>query len=249
MQVRETTPRKKLTVGNAALKHRTPDFIDTLRIRETPEGVDIALRVAGPVVRAAALGIDSLIKGALYLALTPLLAFAGLGLGLLLLGMFLLEWFYPVFFELLRGATPGKRAMGLKVVQDDGAPVGPAASVIRNLLRVVDFLPLFYGAGLVSTLVDRDFRRLGDLAAGTLVVHVDRPATRREIPLYEPLAPPHPLPLETQQAILDYAERSPRLSPQRRAELAETLAWLSHRKGRAAEEALLGYANYLIRGR
>lgn len=207
------------------------------------------LRVAGPVVRAAALGIDTLIKGALYLALTPLLGFSGLGLGMVLLGMFLLEWFYPVLFEIWRGATPGKRAMGLMVVQDDGTPVIPAASVIRNILRVVDFLPLFYGAGLVSTLVDRDFRRLGDLAAGTLVVHVEPRPSRGEIPQHPPRPLPRTLPLETQQAILDYAERSPRLSPQRRAELAEALSWLSDRKGTAAEDAVLGYANFLARGR
>ena len=104
-----------------------------------------------------------------------MLALAGLGQGLMLLGFFLLEWFYPVFFELRSGATPGKRAMGLRVVHDDGTPVGAVASVIRNLLRVADFLPLFYAAGLVSCLVDRDFRRLGDLAAGTLVVHSEPP--------------------------------------------------------------------------
>ena len=110
--------------------------IDSLRFQETPEGIDLELRLAGPVVRAAALGIDTLIKGVLYLALTPLLAFSGLGVGLVLLGVLLIEWFYPVFFEIRRGATPGKRAMGLAVVQDDGTPVGPASSVIRNLLRV-----------------------------------------------------------------------------------------------------------------
>lgn len=235
--------------GNLVLKHETQDLVDTLRVQETPEGVDMELRVAGPVVRAAALAIDTLIKGGLYVALTPLIAFSGLGLGLMLLGMFFLEWFYPVFFELLRGATPGKRVMRLQVVQDDGTPVAPAASVIRNLLRAVDFLPLFYGAGLVSTLVDRNFRRLGDLAAGTLVVHVESRSPRGEVPHHEPLPPPRPLALETQQAILDFAERSSGLSPQRREELAEALSWLSHCKGAAAQEAVLGYANYLVRGR
>lgn len=211
--------------------------------------MDIELRTAGPVVRAVALAIDTLIKGALYLALAPFLAFSGLGVGLALLGAFLLEWFYPVLFEVLRGATPGKRAMGLMVVQDDGTPVGAAASVIRNLLRVVDFLPLFYGAGLVSTLVDRDFRRLGDLAAGTLVVHVERRLERGDIPDEEPLPLPRPLPIQVQQAILDYAERSTRLSTERRAELAEALSWLSQCKGAAGEKAVLGYASYLARGR
>jgi uncharacterized RDD family membrane protein YckC len=207
------------------------------------------LRVAGPLVRAAALGIDTLIKGALFLALVPSLAFSGFGIGLVLLGMLLLEWFYPVLFELLWGATPGKRAMGLAVVQDDGTPVAPGSSVIRNLLRAVDFLPLFYGAGLVSTLVDPDFRRLGDLAAGTLVVHVERRVGRAGIPDRPPAPLPRALPLQMQQAILDYAERSRGLSAERRVELAETLSWLSGRKGPAADEALLGYASYLVRGR
>lgn len=223
--------------------------IDTLRVHETPEGVDLTLRTAGPVVRAAALAIDGLIKGALYLALLPLIAFAGFGLGLLLLGMFLVEWFYPVFFELRSGATPGKRAMGLAVVADDGTPVTPAASLIRNLLRVADFLPLAYGAGLACMLIDRDFRRLGDLAAGTLVIHANPTTEGRDIPQESPIALPRPLPLDVQQAILDYAERSARLSAERRTELAEALSQLSGQHGKAAERTLLGYANWLARGR
>jgi uncharacterized RDD family membrane protein YckC len=230
-----------------ASEYRTP--IDTLRIHETPEGVDLELRVAGPVVRAAALAIDTLLRAALYLALTPLLTFSGVGIGLALLGFFLLEWFYPVFFELRSGSTPGKRAMGLAVVHDDGTPVGPAASLIRNLLRVADFLPMFYAAGLASCLLDRDFRRLGDLAAGTLVVHVEPPLKpqaipeRPAIPLSLQLAP------ETQQAVLAFAERSPRLSDARRAELAEVLIGPLGHRGEAAAEALLGHANWLARGR
>jgi uncharacterized RDD family membrane protein YckC len=207
------------------------------------------LSAAGPLVRAAALAIDGLIKGALYLALVPLAAFSGLGLGFLFLGVFLLEWFYPVYFELRSGATPGKRAMGLAVVADDGTPLTPAASLIRNLLRVVDFLPLAYGAGLVCSLADRDFRRLGDLAAGTLVVHARTASLPRVIPRREAAAPPLRLPIELQLAILDYAERCHRLSPQRRAELAAILSPLHGRRGQAAEQALLGYANWLLGGR
>ncbi len=85
---------------------------------------------------------------------------------------FLLEWLYPVAFELTRwGATPGKRALGLKVVMDNGLPVTPAASLTRNLLRVADFLPFLYGFATVCLLTRRDFKRLGDLAAATLVVY------------------------------------------------------------------------------
>jgi len=200
-------------------------------------------------VRAAALAIDSLIKGAIYLALSPLVALSGLGTGLLLLGGFLLEWFYPVFFELLSGATPGKRAMGLAVVAEDGTPVTAGASLIRNLLRVVDFLPVAYGAGLVCCLIDSNFRRLGDLAAGTLVVYVRPPGKVGDIPLHDPIPLPRALPLELQQAILAYAERGPRLSAERRTELAESLSGITKEHGEAAEQTLLGYANWLIRGR
>jgi uncharacterized RDD family membrane protein YckC len=200
------------------------------------------------VVRAAALAIDSLIKGALYMALLPLGAFSGLGTGLLLLGMFLVEWFYPVFFELRSGATPGKRALGLAVVADDGTPIRPASSLIRNLLRAADFLPLAYGAGLVCMLIDRDFRRLGDLAAGTLVVYV-RPASRpSEIPPAEAEPLPGDMPLDVQQAILAYAERSSRLSPDRRAELAQVLTRNTETGDKTAEESLVGWANWLARG-
>jgi uncharacterized RDD family membrane protein YckC len=201
------------------------------------------------VVRAAALVIDGLIKGALYLALVPLAAFSGLGLGLLFLGVFLIEWFYPVYFELRSAATPGKRALGLAVVADDGTPVTPAASLIRNLLRVMDFLPFAYGAGLLCTLTDPHFRRLGDLTAGTLVVHARPGGAGRDIPRREPIMPPSPLPLELQQAILDYAERSQRLSAQRREELARVLGGLAGKEGGGAEMTLLGYANWLVRGR
>ena len=145
-------------------------------------------------------------------------------------------------------ATPGKRAMGLAVVADDGTPVTAAASLIRNLLRAVDFLPIAYGTGLVCMLIDRNFRRLGDLAAGTLVVHVRLPRKAGEIPLCEPIPLPRALPLEVQQAILGYAERGPDLSPERRAELAGTLSGVTGQRGESAEQVLLGYANWLTRG-
>jgi uncharacterized RDD family membrane protein YckC len=226
-------------------------MIDTLRIFETPEGVDLELRLAGPAPRAAALAIDWAIRLALYLALTPLMALSGLGIGLYLLALFLLEWFYPVFFELRSGATPGKKAMGLVVVQADGTPVGPSASVIRNLLRAVDFLPFLYGTGLVSMLLDRDFRRLGDLAADTVVVYADRAPGERHIPEQPPLAPSGHLDTELQQAILDLAERSPRLSRARCAELAALVIGDGKRDEHSDEsvDELLGLANWIARGR
>ena len=229
--------------------------IDTLRTNETPEGVALDLRVAGPAARAVALLVDSVIRFGLYAILLPVAGLSGLGMGLMLLGFFLLEWFYPVVFEVWTGATPGKRSMGLAVVHDDGTPVTLRASMIRNLLRVVDFLPLFYGVGLVSTLVDRDFRRLGDLAAGTLVIYTDAALPEREMPKAAPTMPPRGLALPAQQAILAFAERAGRLSVERREELARGLlarlgeAPAGEPGGAGASERVMGYASWLARGR
>jgi len=222
--------------------------LDTIRFNETPEGVDLGLRVAGPVPRGLAFLLDAVVRGALYLALTLLMAFAGVGLGLMLLGFFLLEWFYPVLFEITKGATPGKSAMGLTVVHDDGTPVGLSASMIRNLLRVLDFMPVLYGVGLVSCLVDRDFRRLGDLAAGTLVVHRERRRPVAAIPQIASRPPPPGLDLATQQAILSFVERGSRLSTARRVELAEILTADTGHRGPAAVDQVTGWASWLARG-
>ncbi|MBK1723289.1 RDD family protein [Thiocystis violacea] len=220
--------------------------IDTIRFNETPEGIDLGLRVAGPVPRALAFVLDGVIRAGLYLALTPLIVLADVGAGLMLLAFFLLEWFYPVVFEVWKGTTPGKRAMGLIVAHDDGTPVGLPASMIRNLLRVVDFLPVLYGIGLISLLIDRDFRRLGDLAAGTLVLHAERRTASRAAVSATPIAPPHRLSTETQQAILSFAERGERLSEARRIELAEIL---THEQGARAVDLARGWASWLARGR
>jgi uncharacterized RDD family membrane protein YckC len=242
--------------------------VDTIRLNETPEGVDLGLRVAGPAPRALALATDGAIRLIIYLVLSPLMALSGFGVGLALIAAFLLDWLYPVTFEVLTGTTPGKRSMGLMVVHDDGTPVGLPASLIRNLLRVVDFLPLFYAVGLISTLADRDFRRLGDLAAGTLVVYgqphpARTPGQTREPSGAGPLCtaparqPPVGLPLATQQSILAFGERAGRLSAPRRIELAETL--LAHlpespdgradQRGAAAVERVQGYGRWLAQGR
>ena len=95
-------------------------------------------------------------------------------LRLCLLLMFVLEWFYPVIGEVyFRGASPGKHLLGLRVVHDNGTPVGFSASMIRNLLRFVDFLPALYAFGLLSMFASTSFKRLGDWAAGTVVVYKD----------------------------------------------------------------------------
>ncbi|MEN8166014.1 MAG: RDD family protein [Pseudomonadota bacterium] len=224
-------------------------LLDTLRQYEIPEGVSLEFRLAGPVVRACAWGIDTALRGLLYLALLFLFSFfGGLGIAAMLISIFLIEWFYPVIFELLNGATPGKRAMGIWVIQDNGTPLTPAASIIRNLLRTADFLPLLYGFGLVSMLVNREFKRLGDLAAGTLVVYRDRPSERMSPPSERVVSPPMELNEAERRAVLAFAERAERLSSSRRIELAEMLSGVTGRRGQQAVENLYGYANWIIKG-
>lgn len=200
-------------------------MLDTYRAIETPEGVELRLRVAGPVVRSLAWGIDLLIRGGVYLALASTLTLLGkFGWGLLLVALFLIEWFYPVVFEVYRhGATPGKRYMGLCVTNDDGTPVGWSASMIRNLLRYVDFLPFLYGFGLVSMLLHPDFKRLGDIAAGTRVVYQETKKNAVFIPAVQAHPPRFSLGLEEQRAVIHFAERANALSPERMEELANII--------------------------
>ena len=151
--------------------------LDTMRTVETPEGCRIDLRVAGLVARARAWLVDLAIRAFIYLvAVEVLVLFGKVGFGAILLVVFALEWLYPVYFEAAwHGATPGKRVCRLAVLRDDGGPIDWGAAMIRNTLRIVDFLPLLYMAGTICMFLRRDFKRLGDVAAGTIVVYTDEP--------------------------------------------------------------------------
>jgi uncharacterized RDD family membrane protein YckC len=197
--------------------------LDTLYAVETPEGIHLSLRPAGLVVRLQAYLIDFAIKIGLYIAASIVAGFmGGIGVAFYLIAYFCLEWLYPVVFELMRGgATPGKRSMGLTVVMDSGLPVTPAASVIRNLLRVADFFPMLYAVGAMVVLWRPDFKRLGDLAAGTLVVYQDAVVLHKDLPAATPLAPARTLEPREQAAIVAWAGRAQSLTPQRLEELAK----------------------------
>ncbi len=225
-----------------------PHGLDTLRSITTPEGVELHLRLAGPVPRACAWAIDLALRAVIMVVLLVLFsALAGMGVGILLIAAFFLEWLYPAFCEVhFDGATPGKKALGLRVVSDDGTPVQPAAAVVRNLLRAVDFLPFCYGLGLLSMLVNREFKRLGDLVAQTVVVHREEPRAEAAIPAAAPRAPAFPLTTDEARAILDYAERVPELTPERADELALIAEPLVAGTGSGARERLLAVANHLL---
>lgn len=223
-------------------------MIDTYRAIETPEGVELRLRVAGPPARVLAWAIDVVIRLLGYAVVSiPLNVLGRVGWGLFLLVLFFGEWLYPVFFEVYaRGATPGKKLVGLAVVHDDGTPVGWSGALLRNLLRVVDFLPAAYGFGLVTMLVHPEFKRLGDLAAGTVVVHEERAELALRADEAPPLPPPVPLEPDEQRAILAFAERMPLWGPARAEELAGLAAPLVDARGPLAVERLAGIANWLV---
>jgi uncharacterized RDD family membrane protein YckC len=222
--------------------------LDTRYQFETPEGIDLHLRPAGLVPRALAFAIDLAIRG-LILAVTfivlGLLGQFGMGLGTILL--FLVTWWYMVLFEVLnQGRSPGKQMLGLRVVHDDGTPIGWAASLTRNLLRFVDILPFGYTLGIISCLNHPAFKRLGDIAAGTLVVYRDAPLSKPQLADAEPLPAPFPLSLDEQRAILGFAERGSQLSAARRAELAALLAEPLQVPAEQAEPRLNGIARGLL---
>jgi uncharacterized RDD family membrane protein YckC len=225
--------------------------LDTIVTAETPEGILLELRPAGLPARCYAFLIDLLVRLAiLYAVEITAIAAGGLGMALTFILVFALEWFYPVVFELSRwGATPGKRSVGLRVVMDNGLPITPAASLTRNLLRVADFMPLLYAFAIVSMLLRQDSKRLGDLAAATLVVYQPKPTAR--IPLGEiaPLAPAIALTPRDQAALIALAARATRLTVARVDELAALAAPVSGDAGHSGPEVtrrVLGVAQWYL---
>ena len=126
----------------------------------------------GPVPRSLAYLIDLGLRAVVLIVVSMVLGFAGAGgVGIILVLSFLLEWFYPVVFEVYRnGQTPGKKYLGLMAVNDDLTPVNWSTSTVRNLLRAVDFFPFAYLGGFACMVLSSRFQRMGDLAAG----HVGR---------------------------------------------------------------------------
>ena len=197
--------------------------IDTILTAETPEGIAISIRPAGFAVRATAFLIDAAIRIVFLLICSTALAAGGkFGRGVLLIFLFVLNWLYPVIFELTAAAaTPGKRIMGLVVLMANGLPITPAGCLIRNLLRVVDALPILYAFGIVCVLLRSDSRRIGDLAGGTVVAYRDDVQPAGSLAAADPIPPPIDLSRRQQIAIMAFGFRVDRLTPQRAEEIAE----------------------------
>lgn len=240
--------------------------LDTLQAIELAEGVEVRLRIAGPILRGGALLLDVVIQGVAVSLLSMLLGLAvgwvaggQMSWGVVQLLWFVSSWWYPVFFEAGKwGATPGKRVFGLRVVQVSGSPVTVGQSILRNFLRVADGMPFMigygvagfiptFGIGLVTMLATSRFQRLGDLAARTVVIY-DRVA-------HEPLAPVPPalesvppgvaLRPEEIRAVAAYRDRAGLWSEGRRAEIGDHARELTGATGAAGVSRLMGMARWL----
>lgn len=234
---------------SAPVAPRAPALEQQVEI-ETPEQVVFAYTVAGIGSRAAAALLDYLLMAVILIGVSVIANIAesllgvnltgkgaGAGLGswataLLLLFAFALQWGYYVVFEAIwDGQTPGKRQLGIRVVQDGGYSVGFGASAVRNLARVLDMQPGFvYAVGILSAAINRSGKRLGDMLAGTIVV-------QEKMMVIAPVAVPsraggEAAPAAVVTAALSDAEyevlerylaRRAALDPERRRALAERL--------------------------
>ena len=153
-------------------------------IIETPEQTSLDFPLAGIGSRFLAMAADTAIQALSWFILALVVALASPGfqrlgnitgqwaVAFLILAFFLIYSGYFAFFEAIwNGQTPGKRFAQLRVMKDDGRPISAYDAIARNLMRAVDSLPALYGVGVISVLVSKNNKRLGDFVAGTVVVH------------------------------------------------------------------------------
>ena len=206
---------------------------------ETPDHVVLRYDLAGAGNRGFAAVLDffiaALIVTTAYIVLalsTPLLEDAINGaMGITLILTLSLIWAYFILLEWLwNGQTLGKRVYGLRVITEDGSPAPFTAVLVRNLLRLVDFLPAFYGVGVLVIILSPKSQRLGDLAAGTYVVRAPRPqidwfSLRTVTPLGAgQTAEMRRLPGEAQRLVREFVAREASLAPTERKKVAALIA-------------------------
>ncbi len=206
----------------------------------TPENIAFRYRVAGPFRRLPAYLIDLGIRLALWTiaSMAVIIAFSsvglpGIGVAAILVIIFVLTWLYGGLFEALwNGQTPGKRLMNIRVLTVEGQPISGWQAVLRNVLRAVDMLPpMFYLVGFVSAILTHRYQRLGDLAAGTMVVveepkwfqGVIRVADPQVVRLARQIPPAFQAGRTMARALAAYVQRRSHFSSARRLEIAEHL--------------------------
>jgi uncharacterized RDD family membrane protein YckC len=240
-----------IKMTNVAPEGRREPLDCTVRL-VTPERIVLEYPLAGPFRRFIAYLIDQVLIILLVLAaslVSSLLAFgAAAFLGPALVAYFVLTWGYGAFCEgFFNGQTVGKRWLRIRVLSERGVPISGVQAILRNLVGTVDgLIPFFYLIGLTTMFVSRKFQRMGDLAAGTMVVieegRFTRGITRIVDPDVDALLPWLPERIAARshlaRVLSDYVEVRRRFGPLRRAEMAEPLAGpLRRRFGLPAQTA------------
>lgn len=229
-------PSAPPTAADESSRAAEPALDTTVRL-VTPERIAFEYPLAGPFHRALAYLIDlvvMLVLAYIFFFLTMILSFgSSSALGLFFAFLFALMYGYGAFWEgIFNGQTPGKRALSLRVVSDQGVPITGAQAVLRNVLWTFDGLAFGYIPAVACMILTGKFQRLGDLAAGTMVMIERRPARGAIIPVNEravrelaDLLPPRiDAGPELSRALGDYVRSRARFGKPRREEMAERLA-------------------------
>ncbi|KGP74138.1 RDD family protein [Pontibacillus yanchengensis] len=161
---------------------------------KTPEHVSLQYKLAGLGSRASAQIIDTIIIALMYIGLIVSVNYINTGgvattpnltsnflIAIVILFIFSIYWGYFFLFELFMGGkTPGKKLFGIRVIHENGQSATALSLLIRNLLRIVDFLPAYYFVGMLMIFLHSKHKRLGDLVAGTIVVHERKSKVRKK---------------------------------------------------------------------
>lgn len=212
----------------------------------TPENLEVSYELAGAGTRAAAYVIDIVLMSVILSVFQNLLLAIVTPFGeemqgylvavLITLGFVYYNAYFTIFELLWAGQSPGKRAVGIRVVKTGGYALRFPDTLIRNLLRAVDFIPVFYGVGLVSLLMTKHSQRIGDLVAGTLVVYQEKktsdalfsvPAGSQIVQL--PLIKLGLIPTDVVETCDEFLRTREQLAPKYRQQLANDLLELIER--------------------
>jgi uncharacterized RDD family membrane protein YckC len=194
-------------------------------------GVDLTLAIAGPGTRSYAFVIDWHIRFliaaawlliAYYVFDIALSVKSAAGFLSILPASIIYFLYHPILEVALRGRTPGKRMAGVRIVSRDGGPPGTSALLIRNIFRLIDSLPAAYMLGLISCFVTANRVRIGDMAAGTLLV-LDNAAAEKSLLRIEALATRSQLSLDALELVDQILERWDSLESTSRAQIARAL--------------------------
>jgi len=231
---------------------------------ETPENIEVHFDIAGLGTRFCAILVDYLLMSAVVVALLILALVLEIGMPVQMHGradMWILAFMlgivlalmtgYFLFFEwLMRGQTPGKKVLKIRVIRDDGTPVTVREVFVRNVVRLVDFLPGFYAVGVLFMFPSRLSKRLGDIAAGTIVIKEEQlnysaAADKKRVLHLEPLEHINgELTPAERRLISGFLQRRAELLPQAREALAQRLAFPLYEKYRGE---YMNAEDYLVR--